>query len=467
MKTLYEFKPRFVVILTVLIFVGILVPYGKSFTALALLPLALMDRNKALFALLALFFLRMTNTAIVGPDPLLATAAWMTSLAASTRLWCDFVLQRRYMVASQLRSLTLYVLVVMLLSVASLSPMVSVLKALAFFYIAGAILVGITAKAPTKPTTLAWLYAAWASILITSVPMLAFPMVGYFRDSQGFQGSLNHPQALGIFLSPMLAWLLARSFSKKSINLGHVFLLIIVIYILFLTRARTGIASIIIGAIILGIFRAGAIGSWVRWLARGKAPLVALPFLLLLSPVLFTEFREGIEDYVFKSAASQRLDTAFEESRGFIILQAINNIENHPITGIGFGVANSETHEFNVDVDPITGLPVSAPTEKANLLIAVIEETGIVGAIAFAAFFLPVLRIIANSGSISLAWAALTAVSSNISEMTFFSMGGFGTYTWIICGLAMTLAASQYRCARRRKCEPHVPVHPGAIFTPK
>jgi len=451
MKSRSEFKPRLVAVLSMLILVGILFPHVKSIAALALLPLALIDRNKALFALLALFLVRISNTAIVGPDPLLSTAAWMTSLAASTRLWVDFALQGRCKVARQLRSLTLFVLVALVLSAGSMSPAVSILKALGFFYIAGAILIGITCQAPTKTTTLAWLYAAWASILITSVPTLAFPEVAYFRDGQGFQGSLNHPQALGIFVAPLLAWLLAKSFSTRRIGLGSVTLLILVISILLLTRARTGIASILLGAILLGLFRTGATGSWVKGLARRKVFLLVLPSILLMSPVLYTEFREGIDEYVFKSATSQGLDTAFEESRGFIILQAINNIENHPIKGIGFGISNSETHDFNIDVDPITGLPVSAPTEKANLLIAVLEETGIVGMVAFAAFFFSFLRVIANSGSIALAWAALTAVCTNISEMTFFSMGGFGTYTWIICALAMALAPSRYRHSRRRR----------------
>ena len=166
--------------------------------------------------------------------------------------------------------------------------------------------------------------------------------------------------------------------------------------------------------------------------------------------MLYTEFRKEFDEYIFKSASSQSIDTAFEESRGFIIFQALNNIENHPITGIGFGVANSETHDFNIDISPITGLPVGAATEKANLIIAVLEETGIVGLMFFALFFLPFLRVIANSGSIALAWAALTAVCTNISEMSFFSMGGFGTYTWIICALAMVLAPPQYLHTRRR-----------------
>jgi hypothetical protein len=445
-----EFKPYQVATLSLLILVCIVVPYGKSVVALALLPLALMDRNKALFSLMALFLVRMSSSAIVGFDPLLAPAAWMTSLAASTRLWLDFAVQGRRIATHQSKSLSVYMLVTLALSSFSLSPEVSFLKAFAFFYIAGAILLGVATQAPTKTTTVAWLCAGWASVLITSVPTLAFPDVGYFRDGQGFQGSLNHPQALGIFVAPLLSWLLAKSFIEKKITIRLAVTLIFVIFILLLTRARTGVVSILLGAAILGIFRVGAIGSWMRWLTRRKASLLVLPLILLIVPILFTGFRGGIQEYVFKSASSENLVTAFEESRGFIILQAINNIENHPITGIGFGVSSSETHEFNIEVDTTTGLPVGAPTEKANLVIAVLEESGIVGSVAFFIFFLSFLRAIANSTNIALAWAALTAVGTNISEVTFFAMGGLGTYIWIICALAVVLAPSQFRHVRGR-----------------
>ena len=451
MKSPSEFKPFLVAILFLLILVGVLVPSGKSFVALALLPIALIDRNKAIFALIALFLVRMSNTAISGPDPLLATTAWMTSLVASTRLWIDFVLHRQFRMLRQMKALSIFVLVVFVLSAFSMSPIISILKVLSFYYIAGAIIIGITSPAPNKITALAWLYSAWTSVVLTSILTLPFPEVGYFRDGQGFQGSLNHPQLLGIFIAPMLAWLLANSFRAKRLNLGNVAILIMIFGMLILTRARTGIASVLLGAVILSLFRIGEIKFLVNWLARRKAMLVLLSFSLLMSPVLYTQLRSDIDEYIFKSATSQELGVAFEESRGFIILQAINNIENHPVTGIGFGIASSESHDFNLEIDSVTGLPIGAPTEKANLIIAVIEETGIIGFIAFAVFFLSFLRVIANGGNIALAWAAITSICTNISEMTFFSMGGAGVYTWIICAIAIALVPSQYRYLQMRK----------------
>ncbi len=442
---------KLVAVLVVLILVALIIPSGKTIIALALLPVALLDRNMAIFSLIALFLVRMSNTAISGSDPLLATTAWMTSLVASTRLWIDFALHRQFRMLRQMRALSTFVLVVFLLSTFSMSPTISILKALGFYYIAGAVLIGITSPAPNKITGMAWLYSAWASVVLTSLLTLPFPEVAYFRDGQGFQGSLNHPQLLGIFIAPMLAWILAQSFMATRLSLGNVGILILIIGMLILTRARTGIASILLGAVILSIFRIGEIKVLVNWLTRRKAMLALLSLALLISPMLYTQLRVDIEEYIFKSATSQELGVAFGESRGFIILQAINNIENHPVTGIGFGIANSESHEFILEIDAVTGLPIGAPTEKANLIIAVVEETGIIGLSAFAVFFLSFLRVIAKSRNIALAWAAITSICTNISEMTFFSMGGAGVYTWIICAIAIAFAPLQYRYSKNVK----------------
>ena len=91
MRSPSEFKALLVAVLFLLILVGILVPNEKSAAALELLPLALMDRSRGMFAPIALFLVRMSNTAIPGPDPQLATSAWITFLAAHTRSWNDFV----------------------------------------------------------------------------------------------------------------------------------------------------------------------------------------------------------------------------------------------------------------------------------------------------------------------------------------------------------------------------------------
>lgn len=449
-----KLKPFQVAILFLLILVGLLVPSGKSIVALALLPLALMDRNKAIFVLIALFLVRMSNPAISGSDPLISTTAWMTSFAASTRLWIDFSVRREYRFSRQMVMLFIFILVAFIVSIFGMSPTISTLKIVAFYYIAGAAFVGITSPIPSKSTALSWLYAAWVSVMISSILILPFPQLGYFRDGQGFQGSLNHPQLLGIFMAPMVAWLLSDLLRKRRLSFSSVAMLVVVISLLFLTKARTGIVSIIMAVLILCIYRIGDIKFFLKNFIRKKKFLLFLFLIILTSPILHNQFRADIEDFIFKSAASNELSSVFEESRGFIIKQALINIKSNPIAGIGFGVSKSESHAFNVEIDSISGLPIGAPTEKANLIIAVLEETGVIGLIAFAAFFLPFMRIIGSSGNISLALAAFTSICTNISEMTFFSMGGSGVYTWIICAIAIAQVPLQHRHAQTLKLIP-------------
>jgi hypothetical protein len=339
------------------------------------------------------------------------------------------------------KKLSFFIFVSMTLSFFSLYPAISLLKLLSFYFIASAILLGIASRAQSPEVGIAWLHATWISVLILSSVILFFPEVGYFRDRQGFQGVMNHPQAFGIFLTPLMSYLLANFFQSKRFSLGFFLVTMLVGAMLFLTRARTGPVSILLGLMLLLFFRVGFFLFAFRWLLQHWV-------LLILFGIFFTGLFAvfGLTDeamvYFFKNAEIQSISGSFEESRGFIISQAISNILNHPLVGIGFGVANSETHEFIVATDSLTGLPIGAATEKANLPIAVLEEVGVIGLLAFFIFFIPFLRIIANCISIPLAFAALTSIGTNIAEMTFFSMAGFGIYTWIICSLAIGLGQS-------------------------
>lgn len=447
MKAIASLNLLSVSILSLLVLVGIFVPNGKLVVALALLPFAIIDRCNAIFTLVALFLIRMSNTAIMGLDPFFATSAWIVSLAASTRIWCDFFFGQGSQISALTaltRALLLFVVTAVLLSGFGMSPAVSIMKIIGFYYIAGAIIAGITSSPFSRAKALLCVYAAWISVVLTSALTLFFPGIGYFRDGQGFQGSLNHPQLLGIFLAPLLAWLLYNIFVGRRPSTPQIFIAVIVIYMIYLTRARTGVASIILGAIIFLFLKRGAFVHLVKFTLKNNALRAGVALFIFLIPLLYSQFRDEVARYLFKSATVQSLDIAYEESRGFIIHQAIGNFVNHPVAGIGFGIANSETHDFNIKIDPLTGLPIGAPTEKANLIIAVLEETGVVGLAVFCVFLFLLLRLIANGSNVGLSWAALTAVCTNVSETTFFSMGGFGTFIWIICATSIVVAPGKH-----------------------
>src|SRR5262249_33043058 len=87
-------------------------------------------------------------------------------------------------------------------------------------------------------------------------------------------------------------------------------------------------------------------------------------------------------------------------------------------------------------IDKVTGLPLSAPVEKGFLPTAVLEETGIFGAIFFALFLFSAMRLVVRRGDIVLAWIFFTCLFVNVGEMIFFSAGGLGLYIWLLMGWA-------------------------------
>jgi hypothetical protein len=92
-----------------------------------------------------------------------------------------------------------------------------------------------------------------------------------------------------------------------------------------------------------------------------------------------------------------------------------------------------------VDIGPF-GLPVGASVEKGFMPSAVLEETGITGAVLVIGLLLALFRPIVRNGSISLFWMALVCLFVNFGEMVFFSVGGLGMLFWVLMAFAYTYA---------------------------
>ena len=113
---------------------------------------------------------------------------------------------------------------------------------------------------------------------------------------------------------------------------------------------------------------------------------VVLLFAILIGGI--TAFRivgNDIQSFLRKGQDNVSLSDSFERSRGFIIIQQLENFSDNIYTGIGFGIAQSYSHEQQVTY--FAGIPVSAATEKANLPISILEEVGVLGLISMLPFF--------------------------------------------------------------------------------
>jgi hypothetical protein len=278
------------------------------------------------------------------------------------------------------------------------------------------------------------LLAFWRVTLFASCITVAMPDISYARDGVGFQGILNHPQAYAVVVSPFAAYTLVKWMGQgRPIDM---LVLICAAGTLILTQARTGIISLACGVtftLLAALFVRRPYYNNETARPGLEFNNVKPRFVIIIVLVLFAMVISGWETYggfFRKATESDSILVIFEESRGFLMRQALENFLMHPFAGIGFGVANSETHEFVVEYFGF--FPLAAPTEKAMLPLAVLEEVGIFGFMSFsyviALLFLQILR------SEDFAWiaAAVTALMTTLTEMTIFSMGGYGLYIWIV-----------------------------------
>jgi hypothetical protein len=134
---------------------------------------------------------------------------------------------------------------------------------------------------------------------------------------------------------------------------------------------------------------------------------------------------------------------AYQDSRGGKIDAMLGNIAEHPLRGIGFGIA-SDPYFMVVQRDPYFGLPVGASVEKGVAPLAVLEELGVFGA-GLVGFW--VLRLLTRSARGGLAPFAvcLTALLLNMGEATLFSPGGFGLLPLVLYGWAYASGISERR----------------------
>lgn len=434
----YSFGALLFAVLSVAIF-----PFGTTVVAIGAMLVGLLGSAHAMFAILILLLLRVLNPGLSSletdtADPIGAIALFV----CSGRILLDTAVGKKKSFDA-IPSFTLpYALTILLLSVAfSWDTTVSTLKTVAFFVPMIAIVAGMRMISDDSAAIRRSAATGWLFVLIVSVPTLAIASIGYLRDGAGFQGILNHPQALAVFLAPVLALSMVEAFTTTGRRAGMFLLLFALSFaFMWLTRGRTALVSFLLSSVLMLVFRPGFWRRATDLIGKALArPWVLITVLMAIPLVLVSGVSIGsfVLEFIFKGSSAAGLSEAYGMSRGFIVEQAVANFQMSPATGIGFGVSNSSTHAFNVQIDPLTGLPVGAATEKANLVLAVVEETGIVGTVMFVPFILSLVRRIARTPDLALGWGAMAALCTNVSEVTFYSFGGIGLYTWLLMAWAL------------------------------
>jgi O-antigen ligase len=210
-----------------------------------------------------------------------------------------------------------------------------------------------------------------ANIIIISLSFFAL-ITNIPQDSwtgghgKGFMGFASHQNTLAsaiIFTLPGL--IMQKPESKKKLDLIFLLLIIINLLILLLTYSRASILALIIGIITFIILSK----KW-RLLLYSFGALAVLFFLIIITPSL-------------KQKSIELINKDFPEyysSRLWMWEPSYNAALNGGLTGLGYGISDSHI------LFPGSGSHYEGERyvrEKGNSVLALIEETGMIGLLLF------------------------------------------------------------------------------------
>jgi hypothetical protein len=221
---------------------------------------------------------------------------------------------------------------------------------------------------------------------------------------------------------------------------------------MFLTRGRTGVYSLSAGWATVMFISLIRRPQWRKRINKTLSkPIVIVPFLLLFVVLLpkSLDVIDAAKGFIYKDIENITIAESFDNSRGFLITESVNNFIRNYWFGIGFGVSNSSRIPFAPVIEPVTGLPISAPTEKPNLPVALLEETGVIGTILFIPFMYLMMKSAISKDNILHPLVFFTAFFINFGEMMFFSAGGFGLFIWLLMAWAINAPVERVKSYHR------------------
>jgi hypothetical protein len=275
-------------------------------------------------------------------------------------------------------------------------------------------------------------------VLIASAPLLLLP-AGFAVNETGFQGLLNHPQLLGVAAALGATFVASRLIEARRLIGWRLALFGFYVYLTVQSESRTALFGLVLAlgfaALIQSVWQGSVrqalplFGSSARVLA-GVVIVVALATLAVVSGAL--------RDFVSKSERADVTSVidAYGVSRGLLVAQMAVNIQQAPLLGIGFGVP-SVPEMVELVRDPYFGLPISAPVEKGVMPVAVVEELGVLGAVAILAWLWMGIRRGMRSGFSSVLMLC-AVLAMNLGEATLFSVGGVGLLQMLLVGAVYT-----------------------------
>lgn len=265
------------------------------------------------------------------------------------------------------------------------------------------------------------------SLLLQGFPGARLGIGGFLR------GIYIQSQALGPIAGSIAAYFVCQQLltpaQEGKFQVGKLMILACMAS-LYLSHSRTAMLALLLGtATALVLYRnQGAVR-----INHSAVTVYAFIGGLLLAIILAAD-TGLIESFVAKyDTSTTDVDKSLSIRSGLIGKQ-LGAFLSYPVFGTGFGLPALNPSDFRM-AQAQGGL--SFTTEKGFLPTAILQETGLVGALMFFALLWTLVRRFSTSPDPRLVAAACTSLFSNLGEATFFSLGGVGFYHWLWIILAL------------------------------
>jgi len=327
------------------------------------------------------------------------------------------------------------VVVTALASITSQLFLVSFLKVTIFSYTAATVLAAFDSIGEQDRENLkAWFLSLTAAVVVLSLPTLVLSAAFW---GGGFRGIFTHCQLFGTFLAPTASYVFARLLLHKGPHNRWQWVFVVVCLVMIvLSRARTGMLSLLLGLGATMAFGSCSSRREVMQLvpARTLLKVGAYTVLIIILVVTSSVFSKRVEGFWLKGEENKDVAQAFYNSRGAGIAWQWKHFLEQPLTGHGFGVAVGRSDPKNTAT--FMGIPIASPTEKGFLPVAVLEEIGLVGLAVFIPFLVLLILGALGQRDIGLIAMCLSCLLINMGEAVFFSPGYLGGYLWLLIGLS-------------------------------
>jgi hypothetical protein len=423
------------------------------FMAFLLINKAGLPGNAVFFLVIAFMMLSNTTVALMGFSSAVTALALNTAFVAKTivftfsRVLTLGALAGRFTLAGNtafLRTraygaLTLFCIIAALCSIVSgYYTHVALIKVVVFWVGMTGFFGVVAAIRQQRIDTTEWFVSQTLAVAILSFLSLLLGVARNFKDDNVL-GTLHnlafyHSNAAGPIYALIVLYLLNVVLFTRHRNRWICLPIAgFLAYCLWLTGSRTGVGSLLAG-ITITLVLAMVWGRGRRYRIRlnySRTYILLVLFAVGLA-IAATEIgtggslSSGLRSFVSKNSGDVEELNAEDvlSSRTGLIQQAWENFQRSPLVGIGFGVSTDPYFIANATL-------LYAPVEKGFLPGAVLEEVGLVGALAFLGFLGAMFSTLIRNRSIPGVAMFASFLISNLGEASFFALGGHASFMWL------------------------------------